>query len=349
MSLYWVYVTLHIKLPFDRCRFETACLVVAVVVLGRLDVTGATYADDSGSSAIPLAVAFLTREVPQWHASNNCYSCHNNADAVRALEAARRRGYDVPDTALSDSRRWLHHVGDWRHNGGEGEFNDYELAAIQFASALTTVAIPSDPDQPVGADSLAAIRSAAQRVASFQRNDGSWMTGPGSSIGSPATYGPVLATATAASILTAAGDPALQTALERSKGWLNHVQPRTVFDAAAILHARSHLGYEVPPAQLRSCIKLLKAGHHSDGGWGPYVNSMSEPFDTALVLLALDSLPRDRQVADWMAAGRLYLLGTQYNDGSWPETTRPAGRESYAQQMSTTAWVTLALLSTQTE
>jgi hypothetical protein len=33
-------------------------------------------------------------------------------------------------------------------------------------------------------------------------------------------------------------------------------------------------------------------------------------------------------------------------DGSWPETTRPADRESYAHRISTTAWATLALLAT---
>jgi hypothetical protein len=44
--------------------------------------------------------------------------------------------------------------------------------------------------------------------------------------------------------------------------------------------------------------------------------------------------------------GRAFLIATQNLDGSWPETTRPAGAESYAQRLSTTGWATLALLAT---
>jgi hypothetical protein len=43
--------------------------------------------------------------------------------------------------------------------------------------------------------------------------------------------------------------------------------------------------------------------------------------------------------------GRRYLVERQMRDGSWPETTRPAGQESYAQRISTTGWATLALLA----
>ena len=35
----------------------------------------------------------------------------------------------------------------------------------------------------------------------------------------------------------------------------------------------------------------------------------------------------------------------QEADGSWPETTRPPGADSYAQRISTTGWALLALLS----
>ena len=44
--------------------------------------------------------------------------------------------------------------------------------------------------------------------------------------------------------------------------------------------------------------------------------------------------------------GRAYLVKQQIEDGSWPETTRPAQQESYAQRISTTAWATLALFET---
>ena len=45
-----------------------------------------------------------------------------------------------------------------------------------------------------------------------------------------------------------------------------------------------------------------------------------------------------------IARGRQFLIDRQLPDGSWPETTRPSGQESYAQRISTAGWATLALL-----
>jgi hypothetical protein len=63
------------------------------------------------------------------------------------------------------------------------------------------------------------------------------------------------------------------------------------------------------------------------------------------VLLALCELPDDGEVRAMRARGRGYLIATQQPDGSWPETTRPAGAESYPQRLSTGGWATLALLA----
>jgi hypothetical protein len=69
-------------------------------------------------------------------------------------------------------------------------------------------------------------------------------------------------------------------------------------------------------------------------------------FDTALVVVALSRQPESEEIKTWLKRGRAYLIRTQQEDGSWPETTRPSGAESYAQRISTTAWATQALLAT---
>src|SRR5262249_25594130 len=78
----------------------------------------------------------------------------------------------------------------------------------------------------------------------------------------------------------------------------------------------------------------------------PYVNSPSEPFDTAVVLLALVRQGDAPGVKAMLRRGRAYLVAAQQRDGSWPETTRPAGQESYAERLSTAGWATLAPLAT---
>jgi hypothetical protein len=99
--------------------------------------------------------------------------------------------------------------------------------------------------------------------------------------------------------------------------------------------------------QRRSCLALLRKGQGPDGGWGPYVNAPAEVFDTALALLALSGWPDRNEVEPMLERGRAYLLANQSQDGSWPETTRPTGGESYAQRLSTTGWAILALLATE--
>ena len=75
------------------------------------------------------------REVPRWKAENDCYSCHNNGDAARALIAAAARGFTV-GTAMDDTLEWLRRPGGWNKNKTTGGIDDKPLARIQFASAL---------------------------------------------------------------------------------------------------------------------------------------------------------------------------------------------------------------------
>ena len=89
----------------------------------------------------------------------------------------------------------------------------------------------------------------------------------------------------------------------------------------------------------------MRQGQSDDGGWGPLVQSPPEPFDTALAILALAQGKPLPDVKNMIARGRAFLIAQQRKDGSWMETTRPAGDVSYAQRISTAGWATLALLA----
>jgi len=93
-------------------------------------------------------------------------------------------------------------------------------------------------------------------------------------------------------------------------------------------------------------LDFLRRAQTSDGGWGPYADSPPEAFDTALALLALAEFRAESGGSEMIRRGREFLVATQLSDGNWPATTRPSGGQSYAQQMSTTGWATLALLAT---
>ena len=70
-----------------------------------------------------------------------------------------------------------------------------------------------------------------------------------------------------------------------------------------------------------------------------------EVYDTALAVLALMSAGDSPSTRTLIAGGRAFLIASQQPDGSWIETTRPAGAESYAQRISTTGWAAMALLA----
>ncbi len=291
-------------------------LVIALYLAGALRAQTA----QAKARATLRAVEYLTREVPRWSKENGCYSCHNNGDAARALYAAQQRGYTVPKLALADTTQWLLAPAEWDHDRVKPAFSDKKLAHIQFAAALAQAY-----EAGVVRD-RAALRAAAESLVPYQDADGSWQVDAGSAAGSPVTYGTVLSTYLARRTLELAG---VTEGAARATRWLASAKPHNILDAAALLLA-------LPSRQ--DCVEMILRAQSSDGGWGPNPMVAPEPFDTAVVLLAL------REPAA-VARGRAFLIARQRPDGSWPETTRPAGAQSYAQHISTSAWATLALLA----
>jgi hypothetical protein len=327
---------------------------VALAAMGFMTAVVAMAAATDGSGREPAqapearAVAFLAREVPRWKSENDCYSCHNNGDAARALIVAASRGFAVGD-AMDDTLDWLRRPLTWNKNKTTGGIDDKPLARIQFAGALRLAVengrAPGD-----------ALGEAARVVAADQKSDGSWQLDSSQSLGSPATYGTTLATAVARRTLAASARENVSGAVTKADRWLRAAKVDTVVDAAAVLLALERSDDAPAKAQRERALRTLQSGQGPDGGWGPYVSVGPQIFDTALALLALNELRSNPSLAapvftpqqfdQAIARGRTFLQSGQNEDGSWPETTRPANQESYAQRISTTGWALLALLAT---
>jgi Prenyltransferase and squalene oxidase repeat len=307
------------------------CMLVFGVALLLANLTGQYLPEQPPQSPEERAIAYLGVEVPRWHKENHCYSCHNNGDGARALMQARRDGYTLLSETLEDTRKWLEQPLNWDHNGGEGGFSDKVLARIQFARALADLTPLSKP----------AAAEAARTLAQDQQPDGYWRIEDGGA-GSPCTYGNALATAQACQALKLLAPREERTAIQKAEGWLA-LQPRKcLLDHVGVLFG---LDKGIATVRHSACDALL-AAQERDGGWGLFPTSGSEPFDTAVALLALTSQPDGTRYRQAIERGRLYLLATQQPDGGWIETTRPPGAVSYAQRISTTGWATLALLAT---
>lgn len=298
-------------------------------------------ATGQGGEAKNRAIAYLTREVPAWSVKNKCFSCHNNGDGARALYMAVRLGHSVPKKSLTDTSNWLTRPEKWDKIGDEAGSSDKNLARIQFAAALV------DALDAGVITNQEVLGKAAIHVAENQKPDGSWQVDAPGNVGSPATYGPCLATCLARRTLLKADPKRYLAAIDKANRWFERVPVKNVLDAAAVLQALADLSTSDASAQRRHCLNLIRKGESKESGWGPYANSAPEPFDTAVVLLALSRYPKEPGVKETMQRGRAFLIKSQQEDGSWLETTRPAGAQSYAQRISTTAWATMALLATE--
>ena len=314
----------------------TSSLTICLIVAGGL---GEQRPADR-STPEGKAVAFLTREVPRWSRENHCYSCHNNGDAARALYQAARSGLSVPEEALAETTRWLIRPESWDHNGGDGPFSDKRLARVVFTTTLATA---------IGVDRVrdrSVLMRAAERLALDQAADGSWPLEGEDTTGSPATYGRSLATFLARGSLFAAQPAHFRAAIERADRWLLSRDVSNVTEASVSLLTSAVVQSPENADRRRRSLDLLRRAQSDDGGWGPYLTSPPESFDTALVLLGLSKCDKSSLVHDMTTRGRSFLIVQQQEDGSWIETTRPSGNVSYAQRISTTGWVTLALLAT---
>jgi hypothetical protein len=286
------------------------------------------------------AIAFLQREAPAWKPNNGCFSCHNNGDAARALYAALRRGFPAPAAALAETNAWLSAPNQWEKNKGDPGFSDKKLANLQFAAALLAAVEAGQIKEPEP------LRQAARKLIQDQSADGSWQIDAAGTVGSPATWGAPLATWMAVQTLRKANLTEAQSALRKARRWLQQTKPNNVLTAATLVLACAQDASATARRQQAAGLSLLRRAQTRDGGWGPYPDAPPECFDTALALLALETVRTKPGMAELIRRGRAFLSAQQNSDGSWPATTRPSGGDSYAQMMSTTGWAALALLET---
>ncbi len=301
---------------------------------------------DPNVVAIAKGVDYLKVEVPKWKTEHPCYSCHNNGDATRALLVAGSKGYDI-GTALDDTLAFLKQPSKWDQNKAPSGFDDKALARVQFASAL---AVAERHGKAASTD----LDAAAKLLVADQQADGSWQLDQSQSLGSPATYGTTHRHLVGAHDADLVGDAAGQ--LHDRPGRQVDSRPHARERARCIRNgAALDLASDVMAENLRrTCLSILRNGQSPAGGWGPYVTAAPQVFDTAMAVLALSSLEveprlarsayRVEELKEAIANGKKYLVSQQRPDGSWPETTRPANQESYAQRISTTGWAMLALM-----
>lgn len=282
------------------------------------------------SPVITKGVAYLRSELPK----------ARNADAVRAMLEASARGYDV-GASLDDTLLFLKQPSHWDKAPGT---EDKALAHVQFASALAVAELR-------GKAASTDLMEAAKILMADQNADGSWTLDEPGTVASAASYGTILATWMARSALIASGKQPDEFPIVQADRWIRGLTAASVFEASAILLALELSGDVMAESLRRTALGIVRTGQSASGGWGPTADAAPQVFDTALAVLALSALNvepriarstyRAEELTEAIAKGKAYIESRQRPDGSWAETTKPAGQES----ISTTSWALLALLA----
>jgi squalene-hopene/tetraprenyl-beta-curcumene cyclase/sporulenol synthase len=247
--------------------------------------------------------------------------------------------YPVAAQALEGTSNWLQNPGEWGKSGETG-LGDEKLARIQFGAALADAV-----DAGFVKDGSLVAR-AAELLLPHQEADGSWQVDAQAAAPSAVTYGPALATFMARRTMERAAETRFKDANARADGWLHNVDLAPSVNAAAVVLAFEKRKDAGSRSRLERALSRLLGSQNADGGWGAYTNTPSEPFETALALLALNAVRDKPEIEARLAKGRAFLVSVQAADGGWPAARQSTTGETYARHISTSAWATLALLVT---
>ncbi len=320
-------------------------LTVGLTWTARGQLPPASRVQEDVIRAMERAYSYLASEEAFWRENNQCFSCHNQGIGLWALwlsgAAVERPKFDVPESLI----QWLGQPNRWRTVQDPGG-GDERLADLHFGRVALL-----GHERKLLALEPHIQEQIARRVAAHLK-DHRWPADRTSSLASPLSLGPAWGTLLACSVLEAVDAERWSEQIKSSHRSILTLNPQNVPDAAArwVVAVRRR-----EEAALMTSWDFLRRSQNSDGGWGPFPNRPSEPFDTALVLIAFSGTTNyiDQTIPDIRVSidtrvrqAHAFLLARQESTGAWPATTRPAGLESYPLKIATTAWVVEALWRT---
>ncbi|HEY3159802.1 MAG TPA: ankyrin repeat domain-containing protein, partial [Vicinamibacterales bacterium] len=259
--------------------------------------------------SLSRSLARLLAVAPAFPERTSCISCHHNALPAIAAATARRKGIEIDETR---ARMNLDHI-------------------VEFFSASTPRMMLGDP--AVGGEALTAgyVQVALARenhpldtmtaaithwLIARQLPDGRWL---GNGLNRPPSeYSPISHTAMAAAGLTSYDIPALkgeiEQSLRRAQQWLLAAEPKSAEERGMRLMGLVWTNAARP--RVEAAIRDVRAQQETGGGWSQFGRTAPDAYATGLSLFAMCVAgvpPTDAAYRRGVA----FLLGTQYQDGTW--------------------------------
>jgi ankyrin repeat protein len=287
---------------------------------------------------IDKALPPLQRSASTFVQERACFSCHHNALAIMTMRMARARGVKIDDAVLAavEDKTWksggtLDDVVQARNVNDPTPNDSLLLIAEEFAGR--------------GLDAASQVRR--QRLASWQREDGHWIT---SDFRPPHSSSYFTTTATAVRALRAVPGDSRVAAARR---WLLANQPTSTEDASFRLMGLVWAG--ASKADIEAARAPLVAMQRPDGGWAQLRGYVSDAYSTGEAVFAL----HESGIA--APKGVQFLVRNQAGDGTWHvksrmlspaevsppyfETGFPYKKDQFLSYAGS-CWATMALLTT---
>ena len=299
--------------------------------------------------ALTRSLARVMEVAPKFRDQAGCISCHHNAMPALAAAAAKRKGIEVDESRarknVEDIRTFFasavpRMIGGDPAVGGEAITAGYSLLALQ------AVGHPLDTTTAVMAHWLMAR----------QMPDGRWL---GNGINRPPSeYSIISHTALAAgglkSYSLAGRRNEIADSLRRAREWLLAADARSAEERG--MRLMGLVWTDAPRSRVEDAVRAVRERQEASGGWSQFGRTAPDSYATGLSLYALHvaGVPATDEA---YRKGVVFLLGTQYQDGSWLVKTHsfpvqryfesgfPYGRHQWISTAGT-SWASLAIAQT---
>ncbi len=299
--------------------------------------------------SVNRSVARLLDVAPPFREKTACISCHHNALPAMAAAAARRKGIEIDQTL---ARRNLDILLTYFKNGaarimsGDPVVGGEALTAGYVQLALAAEGHPLDK----------VTAATTHWLIARQMPDGRWL---GNGVNRPPSeYSTISHTAIAAGGLISYPLPGrknqMAESLRRAGQWLLAAEPASAEERG--MRLMGLVWTEAPRPRVETAIEEIRARQEASGGWSQFARTAPDAYATGLSLFALH-VAGVSTTDEAYRKGVAFLLGTQYQDGTWLVKTHafpvqryfesgfPFGRHQFI-SAAATGWGALAIAQT---
>ncbi len=299
--------------------------------------------------SLTRSLSRLMDVAPKFREQATCISCHHNALPAQAAAAAKRKGIEVDQVRaqknLNDILTFFTAavprmmLGD-PAVGGEAITTGYaQMALLAEGHPLDTT-----------------TAAMTHWLMARQMPDGRWL---GNGLNRPPSeYSLVTHTAIAAGGLKTYPIPGRRSeiaeSLRRAQTWLLAVEPKSAEERG--MRLMGLVWTDAPRARVTAAIKDVRDRQEASGGWSQFGRTAPDAYATGLSLYALH-VARVPPTDETYRKGVAFLLGSQYQDGTWLVRTHsfpvqryfesgfPYGRHQWISTAGT-SWASLAIAQT---